>query len=273
MIFIKSDILNLVYEGDVGILRFKALSKYDFINHAVSTRHGGVSVSRGLEKMNLGTYTSDDFDNVKQNYRLFCKAAGFDAKRVVLGNQTHELNVRYVTESDCGKGVFCNRDYNSVDALVTDVKNIPLVIHTADCVPVSLIDTSKKVIGCAHCGWRGTYGRLAALTLDVMINKFQTNPCDIVATVGPCICGDCYEVSEDLYTNFAERFNSSCLVNNNGYYIDLAGLNKKILADCGVPEDNIIVSDICTCCNTDLLFSHRGQGPERGIFATFLQLV
>ena len=107
-----------------------------------------------------------------------------------------------------------------------------------------------------------------------MINKFHTDPKDIVATVGPCICGECYEVSKDLYDNFAAKFNkTACFENNNRYYIDLADLNKKILVDAGVLSDNIIVSDICTCCNTDILYSHRGQGPKRGIFATFLQLV
>jgi len=274
VIFIKSETMYLTYSGDVGILKFKAFDKYDFINHAVSTRHGGVSTSFGLETMNMGTYTADDPDNVKQNYKIFCKASGFDEKRVVLGNQTHELNIRYATEADCGKGVFCDRDYASVDALVTNVKNLPLVIHTADCVPVSLIDIRKKVIGCAHCGWRGTYGKLALLTLEEMKKRFMSDPGDIVASIGPCICQKCYEVSGDLYSSFLNKFGEcDSLICNNGYYIDLAGINKKTLIESGVLADNIFVSDICTCCNTDILYSHRGQGPKRGIFGTFLQLV
>lgn len=266
--------MNLTFVNGVGILRFEALKNIDFINHAVSTRHGGVSTLDGLATMNMGSKTADNIENVRQNYNLFCSAAGFQTDRVVLGNQTHSLNVRYVTDKDCGKGVFLQRDYDDVDALITDYKNIPLCIHTADCVPVSLIDTKKRVIGCAHCGWRGTYGGLAKITLEAMTDKFATNPVDIVATVGPCICQKCYEVSEDLYNDFITRFgDNENFVKNNGYYINLPGLNKKILADAGVNEDKIFLSDICSCCNTDLLYSHRGQGPKRGIFATFLQLV
>ena len=115
---------------------------------------------------------------------------------------------------------------------------------------------------------------LAKLTLDEMILRFGTNPEDVIATIGPCICKSCYEVSEDLYNDFVCRFEKNeNFLNVNGFYIDLAGVNKQILASAGVKKENIIVSDICTCCNTDLLFSHRGQGPQRGIFGTFLQLV
>ena len=263
---IKKD--NIIY------FKFNELDKFDFVNHSVSSRHGGVSVKDGLESMNLGTYTADDIENIRQNYKLFCLAAGYDVKRIVLGNQSHSLNVRYVTDADCGKGVFCDRDYNDVDALITDIKNLPLVIHTADCVPVSFIDTRLKVIGNAHCGWRGTYGELAKITLLAMKEKFSTLPEDVVCTIGPCICMNCYEVSKDLYNDFLSKFgkSSALTVNNNSYYIDLADINRQILISSGVKPCNIIVSDLCTCCNTELFYSHRGQGAKRGIFASVLQL-
>ena len=267
--------MTLVFSDKVGILKFKALDSIGYVNHAVSTRFGGVSVKDGLDTMNMGTFTSDEFDNVRSNYKIFCKAAGFDEKRVVLGYQTHSLNVRYVTECDCGKGVFVDRDYKDVDALITDCRNVPLVIHTADCVPVSLIDTKNRVIGCAHCGWRGTFGRLAEITLKAMQEKFSTRPENVISLIGPCICQNCYEVSEDLFRDFEQKFGSNLYLKQSGnsYYIDLAGINKSVLNDAGVNENNIYVSDICTCCNTDLLYSHRGQGPKRGIFSTFLEIV
>lgn len=267
--------MTLTFCDKVGILKFKALDNINYINHSVSTRYGGVSSQNGLDTLNMGTFTSDNFDNVKTNYKLFCNAAGYNEKRVVLGYQTHSLNVRHVTETDCGKGVFKDRDYTDVDALITDCKNIPLVIHTADCVPVSLIDTQNKAIGCAHCGWRGTIGRLAEITLNAMQKKFATKPENIISLIGPCICQNCYEVSKDLFTSFEQEFGSSSNLMQSGdsYYIDLAGMNKSLLIEHGVKESNIYVSDICTCCNTDLLYSHRGQGPERGIFSTFLEIV
>ena len=266
--------MHLIKAGQLKLLKFKYLDKFDFINHTISTRCGGVSSKDGLESLNLGTHTSDTPENVRENYRLFCEAAGYNVKRLVLGNQTHSLNVRYATETDCGKGIFSERDYTDVDALITDIKNLPLVIHTADCVPVSLIDTKLKTIGIAHCGWRGTFGELSKLTLDAMNNKFGTNPADVVCAVGPCICQMCYEVSEELYNEFENKFGKSdaLILKNSSFYVDLALINKQILIDNGVKDDNIILSDICTCCNTNLLYSHRGQGPKRGIFASVLEL-
>lgn len=266
--------MRIVEKDDVVYFKFKELDKYDFINHSVSSRYGGVSSKDGLQTMNLGTHTSDDIENVRQNYKIFCEAAGYDVNRIVLGNQSHSLNVRCATPKDCGKGVFSARDYTDVDALITDEKNLPLVIHSADCVPVSFIDTRLKVIGNAHCGWRGTFGELAKITLNEMIKRFSTHPEDVVCTIGPCICKSCYEVSMDLYIEFQKKFgDSDSLMNkDNSYYIDLAGVNRQILISCGVSSDNIFVSDICTCCNIDYLYSHRGQGTKRGIFASFLQL-
>ncbi len=274
MININSEVMNICTKGDLVYLKFKALSGMDFVNHAVSTRRGGVSSIDGLETLNLGTYTADSMDNVRENYRLFCSAASFDAERVVLGNQTHSLNVRYATEADCGKGVFKDRDYTDVDALITDVKRLPLVIHTADCVPVAFIDKRLRVIGNAHCGWRGTYGELARLTIEAMADKFGTRAEDLICTIGPSICAKCYEVSKDLYEQFKEKFgDDDFLISNSSYYIDLALLNKHVLMKAGVDGDNIIMSDLCTCCNSDELFSHRGQGAKRGILASVLQIV
>lgn len=275
MIVIKSDVMNIVDANGLVYLEFKALKDIDFVKQATSTRIGGVSAARGLESLNLGTYTADSPDNVRKNYLLFCTAAGFDEKKLVLGNQSHSLNVRYATPGDCGKGIFTERDYTDVDALVTDYKNLPLVIHTADCVPVLFVDTVKKVIGAAHCGWRGTYGELARLTLEAMKTRFSSQTGDIVCTLGPCICQKCYEVSYDLFQKFCDKFgHSSYLVENDGScYIDLAGINKQILENMGVKTKNIHISDLCTSCNKDYLYSHRGQGPERGIFSTVLELV
>lgn len=273
---IQSDCMYCHTKGDITLLRFSELQKYsDIINHAVSTRGGGVSTIPGLESLNLGTHTADSIENVRENYRRFCDAARFRPETLVLGKQTHSANVRVVTPDDCGKGVFTDRDYTDVDSLVTSHKHIPLVIHTADCVPVMFADTKGRAIGNAHCGWRGTYSKLASVTLDALKENYGVKPEDLVCTIGPCICRNCYEVSRDLYEDFLEKFGKSdALVKNDGqYYIDLPRLNKQILVAEGVAEDRIIVSDICTCCNTEFMFSHRGQGPQRGILASVIELI
>ncbi len=275
MIYIISENMNIIEKDGVTYLEFKSLKKYSFIKQATSTRLGGLSSKEGLKWLNLGTHTSDTAENVKQNYEIFCRAADFDVKKLVLGNQTHSTNVRYATFDDCGKGIYSDRDYNDVDALVTDNRGLTLVIHTADCVPVLLVDTKKHVIGAAHCGWRGTFGELARVTIDEMKKRFSTCPEDVVCTIGPAICQGCYEVSRDLFLRFREKFGSGDALKewDNSFCIDLSLINRQILAECGVNKENIYISDLCTACNKDLLYSHRGQGPQRGIFASFLQLV
>ncbi len=249
---------------------FRAAEGLDFIDYAVSTRFGGVSEGEHLKWLNLGSKTRDSKQNVQKNYTLFCEALGMNPKNVVLGNQTHSLHVRKVTFEDAGKGVFKERDYTDVDALITNEIGLPIAIHTADCVPVTLVDKKTHAIGNAHCGWRGTLGKLAEKTFDVMHEAFGSCAEDMVAFIGPCIHKCCYEVSEALYKEFLATFadNSLCFVQEEKFYLDLPGLNRKVLTDLGI---TVYTADICTCCHCDTFYSHRGLGPERGIFATFVQ--
>ncbi len=268
----KSNVMNLYVKNGVAFLKYKKTQEIPFVNHCVSTRHGGVSSGKETSSMNLGFNTKDTKENVTRNYERFCQSAGFDPKRLVFASQSHSKNVRYVTDIDCGKGIYLEKDYTDVDALITDIPNIPLVIHTADCVPVAFIDTKRKVIGNAHCGWRGTYENLALITLNEMTKRFGTSPHDVVCTIGPAICKECYEVSEDLYVEFKNRFGfeDAIIYNGRKYYLDLMNTNKKVLENAGVKE--IALSDLCTCCNKDNLFSHRGLGPKRGLISSIIEI-
>ncbi len=268
----NSKVFDITSERGVTLLRYKLPVDALFVNHAVSTRHGGVSTDGMLRSLNLGFSTSDSRENVVENYRIFCDASGFDVKNLVFASQTHSDNVRYVTESDRGKGIFTDKDYSDVDALITDRKNVALVIHTADCVPVSYIDTKTHAIGNAHCGWRGTYNMLSAKTLDAMTDKFLSNPKDVICTIGPAICGLCYEVSEDLYEDFKDKFpyDDAIYTLNERYHIDLMLLNKHILERKGV--ERIYTSDLCTCCNKQDLYSHRGLGKGRGLMSSVIEI-
>ncbi len=270
----NSDVFNIYTKNGVTYMRFKILESIDFINHAVSTRHGGVSKLDGLKTLNLGFKTTDDKENVIENYRRFCDAAEFDINRLVFAKQTHSDNVRIADLSDCGKGIFKERDYTDVDAHITNIKDLPLVIHTADCVPIAFTDTVNHAVGNAHCGWRGTYNRLALKTLDKMKSTFGTDPKNVIAVIGPCICPACYEVSKDLYCDFKNRFgeNEGIIFDGEKYFLDLAYINRRMLTDAGVPESSIAVSDLCTCCNKKDLFSHRGLGISRGLLSSVISL-
>ncbi len=268
----KSEVMNICTKNGVMYLKYKIFDQIDFVNHAVSSRHGGVSEGEALGTLNLGYNTSDSYENVTENYERFCSATGFDSKNLVFGYQTHSDNVRYVTKDDRGKGIYKERDYKDVDALITDQKNTPLVIHTADCVPIAFADTVNKCIGNAHCGWRGTLNGLAEITLKEMQRRFSTRPENVICTIGPAICKKCYEVSKELYAQFLNRFgyDDAITEKNSKYYLDLMLINKHMLEDAGVSQ--IAVSDLCTRCNTKDLYSHRGLGKERGLMSSVIEI-
>ena len=158
MIF-KSSNTDLNVVDGVGFLQFPALSSLDFVNHAFSTRLGGKSEG-DFRYMNLNFKRGDDPEIVMENYRVFCKAAGFDFNSLVSSSQDHNTFVRRVSKKDCGIGITRPHDIKSVDALVTDEPGVTLVTHYADCTPVFFADPEKKVIALAHAGWRGTVGRI-----------------------------------------------------------------------------------------------------------------
>ena len=125
------------------------------VRHGFSTRKGGVSAAP-WDTLNLGVGRGDDIEHVRENYRRFCAAIGTDPRRCVLSKQVHEANVRLVTDEDCGKGLWRDRDYTSVDAFICNTPDIPLVVFSADCNVILLYDPVHHAIGAAHAGWRGT---------------------------------------------------------------------------------------------------------------------
>lgn len=161
------------------------------------------------------------------------------------------------------------------DAIITDEKNIPLMILTADCVPVVLVDTKNKAVGLAHAGWRGTYAKICEKTLDLMKKEYNTSSKDVVAIIGPSIGSCCYEVSSDLVEKFKGVFtenNDFYFVKDDKNYLDLWKVNEITLKSAGVLEENIINMEICTSCNSDRFHSYRKhvQTPKR--IGTFIEI-
>ena len=190
---------------------------------------------------------------------------------------THTTNVRRVGKEDAGYGVTRPRPYKDVDGLVTDEPGIILSTFYADCVPLFFVDPVHRAIGLSHSGWRGTVGRMGAVTLSVMQREFHTRPEDVLAAVGPSICQDCYEVSEDVADAFYKEFQGHereiLLEKGNGkYQLDLWKTNEIILREAGVIPEHLAVTNICTCCNSRLLFSHRASHGKRGNLGAFMQI-
>lgn len=271
---IQSKIMRLHEKNSVQYLTYNSLSKIGFINHGFSTRKGGVSTGE-FTSMNLSFGRGDPEENVIQNYKLFCKAAGFDYNTLVASAQDHNTNVRRVTKQEAGIGIFRPKDMQSVDAIVTGEPGVTLVTYYADCTPLFFVDTAKKVIGLAHGGWRGTVGRIGEKVIQKMGEWFGSDPADILCAVGPAISRCCYEVDEPCANEFLKlnSLDTARFVTSTGggkYMVDLLETNRQILVSAGVKPEHITLSDLCTKCNSDLLWSHRATNGKRGTLCAFL---
>lgn len=265
--------------GDAQYLTFPLLEDTGLVRHLFSTRLGGVS-SGIFSSMNLSYTRGDDKAAVDENFRRIAKLLGCGVSDMVCADQTHTINVRVVGGDDRGKGILSPKDYTDVDGLVTNVKGIVLATFYADCVPLFFVDVRNRAIGLSHSGWKGTVGRMGQATIDVMRKEYGTRPEDIRAAIGPSICQSCYEVSEDVAEAFRKEFKKDgqsgeiLFSKGNGkYQLDLWKANRIILEEAGVAADNIQVTDICTCCNPEYLFSHRASRGKRGNLGAFLGLI
>lgn len=269
--------LRQVSLGDKGLLPllyYPSLEETGMVEHCFTTRGGGVS-SGIYESMNLSFTRGDDPASVEENFRRVAEALGADLGRFVLSDQTHTTHVRRVTGADAGHGLTRKKEFFHVDGLITDEPGLVLSTFYADCVPLFFVDPVHRAIGLSHSGWRGTAARMGRVTIEAMEREYGTRPEDLRCAVGPSICQSCYEVGEDVAEQFqGEFFGPSVLEKkeNGKYQLDLWRANEIVLQEAGVPGEQIAVTDICTCCNPQLLFSHRASGGRRGNLGAFLMI-
>ena len=241
------------------------------VTHGFSTRLGGVS--EGIfASMNLSYNRGDEKASVDENYRRMGKAIGFTPDQLVFSNQVHDTKIKIVTKEDCGKVM------TGMDGLMTDEKGICLVTSYADCVPLFFYDPVKGVVAVSHSGWKGTVNRMGKKTVEKMESVYGSKAEDIIAAIGPSICQKCYEISEDVAIQFADAFpekwyDTFMVDKGNGkYQLDLWKVNEYILLDAGILKEHLDITDLCTCCNPELLFSHRASKGKRGNLAGFIRL-
>lgn len=263
--------------GGVPFLTFPLLEETGMVTHGFSTRMGGVS--EGIfSTMNVSFTRGDREEDVRENYRRLASAIGFRCEDLVYSDQTHTTNLRVVTEEDRGKGFTRPKDYTDIDGLVTDVPGLVLATFYADCVPLYFVDPVCGCIGLSHSGWRGTVGKIGEKTVRRMEKEYGSRPEDIKAAVGPSICQDCYEVSEDVIQEFCEAFGKEYWQElfykkeNGKYQLNLWRANEIVLLEAGLKKENLAVTDVCTCCNSELLFSHRASEGRRGNLGAFLMI-
>ena len=267
------------------VVESSALAKLKWLTHGFSTRLGGASRLDGKSALNLGFTEWDERERVSANREKFVAALDAREMSLVTLRQFHSdvIHVAAAPSADAPKA----------DALISGTPSLLLGVQTADCVPILLADNRQHVVAAIHAGWRGTLARIAVKTLGRMTMEFGTRPRDVVAALGPAIGRCCYEVGPEVAQAFAAQFPPAAdwfdgpfeqlaygdeplwlpwltmmppghVLPPPRVQLDLRASNRWQLIDAGVPEKQIGVSDLCTACRTDLLFSYRREAAKTG---------
>ena len=219
------------------------------------------NVKIAFTNRNVDAKSSEDMKRFSDKY-------GFNHDNIVYNTQVHGADVRIVESVDD-----FTENGKEADGLITNLRNTPLLIFTADCVPVVFYDKQQGVVALAHAGWRGTYGNIAGEMVDIMTDKYGCEVVDIKTIIGPSVSVDNYEVSYDLIEKFSALEVQGYYKEVDGkYYLDLWKLNKELLKKCGILEDNIKIIDFCTVRDNDKFFSYRLDKATSKRIGTIIQL-
>ena len=256
--------LHMQIKENKGVtwLTYPAFEQFADIVHGFSTRLGGVS--EGIyASMNLSFTRGDKDAAVYENYRRFAAALGFSERDIVTSDQTHTANVRIITEEDRGNGITKPRPYTDVDGMITNVRGLVLATFYADCVPLYFVDPVHHAIGLSHSGWRGTVAKIGAVTIRKMQETYGTDPADVYAAIGPSICQECYEVSEDVILEFQKSFAPEhweklfYKKENGKYQLNLWEANKIIFTESRRSTSPCLESAPAAIRNSCFLIVHR----------------
>lgn len=266
----------------IALVKNPAWADIPWLRHGFSTRPGGRSLVYGGSSLNLGWTKEDDPTHIRENRAAFVNEIGGKEPglRLVTIRQVHSGIVKAVSiealsgrlESPDGKAVL------EGDGLVTDVPGVLIAAGTADCVPIFVVDMSKRVVGAFHAGWRGTVAGIVGQGIDLMKCQYGSRPEDLSAAIGPSIGACCYEVGEEVREQFAGVFDYGRMLFHEepsaggeviGLYVDLWQANRRQLIDAGVPNERIMVSGECTACSRlasgeRKYFSHRAEHGHAG---------
>lgn len=220
---------------------------------AQSTRHGGVSTG-AMGSLNLGAYTEDEPDLVRENQARFARLLGFLPEQVASLRQVHGSEV-------CRVGSAGHRE--GYDAMICDQKGILLAITVADCCPILIHDPVKSVVAAAHAGWKGTRDQVVTATLQAMQDHFECRPEDCLAWIGVCIGKSEYEVDADVADHFPEAF-KTWDGGRGKFLLDLKAANRDQLVQGGLPTGQIEVSPLSTAARPEDFFSHRASRGKAG---------
>lgn len=226
---------------------------------AESTRVGGISPSP-FSSLNLGLFTDDKAEFVKQNRERFCRDLNWDVSKLAGAFQVHGDRVLRVNSPGQWEGY---------DALVTNRPDVLLSITIADCTPVLIYDPISQAVGGAHAGWKGTAGKIATKTMMLMRDAYGTRPENCWVYIGTCIGEEDFEVDADVADNFSEQY-KRWDPQRKKFLVDLKKANRDQLLHLGVTSNQIELSPFSTVKDNDRYFSHRA---ERGLTGRMLAVI
>ncbi|WP_044893844.1 peptidoglycan editing factor PgeF [Bacillus alveayuensis] len=240
-----------------------------------TTKKGGYS-KREFTSLNLGLHVDDDADDVRLNRQRLAEILEFPLEKWVCSEQIHDNRIEKVTKNDSSKGVLrYDTAIAGTDGLYTKEANMLLALCFADCVPLYFFAPKHKLVGLAHAGWKGSVKNIAGEMVHLWVEKEKVRHADIYAAIGPSIDKCCYIVDDrviDLVKNVAgDSVHHLYQETSKGQYtLDLKELNRQLLLQAGIPEQNIIVSEYCTSCADELFFSYRRDRGKTGRMMSFI---
>lgn len=271
---------NVVHIKKDGIefLQFRKLLEYKEIRHAYTL---GLDKNFRIAKANMVKLDEKEYEKAIADYKNICKEIGTCYKNLVKTNQNHTNEVKVVERKiNVDEPDINLKKYKNTDGLITNQKNILLSTTNADCILLLFYDPVKKVIANTHSGWRGTLQRISVKTVEKMQKEFGCNPQDIICCIAPSIRKCHFEVEEDVKEMFSVEFRDLAEISqiieetipNKKWNIDTVIINKVILKNAGLRDENIIDSGICSVCNSDIIHSFRVEGKNYSLNTALIEM-
>lgn len=257
--------MRKLVQGRLSVFKFESFRKYKNITHFVTTKEGWVSG-------NKPRFTGDQ-ESAYADFRKELAVSGeWNVDQFIFPRQTHSDHVAVAGSENRTHAI------DDTDALITNEPGIFVCVQTADCVPVLLYDPQKKVVAAVHAGWKGTISKIVQKTVSRMIEKYDSNPDDIIAGIGPSIHMHAYEVGPEVVEAVEVSFSNSPVLlkpslNAGHAYFDLWEANKTVLMESGIQEENIELMGLCSFEHADLFYSARRDGAETGRMVSGIRLV
>ena len=263
----NNDILIHKIENGTEVIQFKKLLEFPNLKHCYTLRKNDIDINIVDPK---------NKERLEKSYKKIANLLDMNKESIVQPIQTHTDNIEYVDN---------NTDkIKDVDGLITNKKDILLCTTSADCISLLFYDDNKKIIADIHSGWRGTLKKIGKKAAEKMIKNYGSNPKDIICCICPSIRKCHFEVDEDVMELFKNEFEYTGRINEiisvgkivdgkQKYNIDTALINRIILEEVGLLEENIVDSNICTVCNADSFHSYRVDKENSGRNGAFIGMI